>query len=153
MNENIFKKIKRFFSNIFCPKKFLKEGNIEGTKKQENEFDCKVMTNERKNIFEQAKEQMDLISLQKLYLQGKIQEKDMTKEQIIGLEKLFDTQIENVKRNNDSLRRKIYKSLTSDKKVMEVYFKVKNGEIDENQLTKDQIKQINFLRNLELEKA
>lgn len=150
---SVLKKIKDFFSSIFSSKKLLKEGNVEETKIQEREVERKVIENGTKTIFDQANEQSNLMSLQKMYLQGKIKEEDLTKEQIAGLEKLFDSQIENTKRNNSNLQRKIIKSLTSDKAVMEVYRKVKNGEIDEDQLTEDQIAQMNFLLDIEIEKT
>ena len=153
MSVSILKRIKDFFSGIFNSKKLLKEGNIEEIKMKEKETNNKVMTDERKTIFDRANEQEKLLSLQKMYLQGKIKEKELTKEQITELHKLFDSQIENMKRNNLNLQRKILKSLTNNQEIMNVYEKVKTGEVSENQLTKDQIKQINFLLNIEIEKT
>ena len=145
MKINLFEKIKDFFSNIFNSKKLLNERNNEI-----NEFEIKVVPTE-KNMFEKANEYTNLISLQKSYIQGKIKEKDMTKEQIQGLEKLFDEQIENTKRNNENLRRKIYKELTTDKSLMDIYKRFKLGEISEKELDNIQIKQINFLLDAEIE--
>lgn len=138
---SLWGRIKAFFSRIFSSKKLLEEAKTEvATPASKN-----IIESNDKNIFAEAGEKNKWLDLQKLYLQGKVKEEDMTSEQISALEKLFDSQIETAKRANENKKIKILKALMHDSNIMDVYEKVQKGEIAKDQLTKDQIIQVGFL--------
>ena len=155
-NENtIFQKIKSFFASIFGKKKLLDEGNREKMESMDSNSDenkAKEEKRKEKSFFE-VEEEKKIMELQKLFINGKIKEEDMTQEQISSLEKLFDSQIESAKRTNFNMKRKILKALLNDKETMELLRKFQNGEIKEEQMTKEQVTRIRFLYDMEIEKT
>ena len=107
VNENsIFNKIKTFFKRLFFKSENLvKEGKFEEIKIQ-NE-------NNKKSSFlkdikiKENKEIKELLYLQKLFEMGRIKEKDLSKEERIGLEKLYKQQIYDLKKSINSYKNKI----------------------------------------------
>lgn len=107
INENsIFYKIKTFFKRFFFKsEKLVKEERIEEVKIQNennktNSFleDIKVKEN---------KELKELLYLQKLFKMGRIKEKNLSKEERIGLEKLYNQQIYDLKKSINGYKNKI----------------------------------------------
>lgn len=107
VNENsIFNKIKTFFKRLFFKSENLvKEGKFEEIKIQ-NE-------NNKKSSFlkdikiKENKEIKELLYLQKLFKMGRIKETDLSKEERIGLEKLYKQQIYDLKKSINSYKNKI----------------------------------------------
>lgn len=104
-NKGIFFKIKQFFINFFHKKDVSEnilavEPKVEITKVEEsNRF-----IEELKNI---ETEETKLLKLQKRYRNGEIKEKDLSKEQINLLSKLYDKQIANLKKSNEARKQKL----------------------------------------------
>ena len=148
-----FEKIKEFFLRLFSSKKLLDDGNSENVTSVPSE---QIKENVQSEVADMsgsmkggAKEYRELLELQKLYLHGKIKETDMTSDQVLALESLFDSQIENAKRKQEATKKKIFKALSEDQETMSIYLQIKNGEIDKNQLTDAQVLQIEFLYDVE----
>lgn len=142
-------KIKEIFSKLFSSKKLLEEGNVVNTSAEEENENIHTETTDVNNVTSGSAQYRELVELQKLYLQGKIKETDMTSDQVFALESLFDSQIENARRKNEATKKKIFKSLSEDPETMEIYSKVKSGELEKTQLTDAQVLQIEFLYDIE----
>ena len=105
VNENsIFYKIKNFFKRLFFKSESLvKEEKIEEIKNENTKTssfleDIKIKEN---------KEFKELLYLQKLFKMGRIKEKDLSKEERIGLEKLYKQQIYDLKKSINGYKNKI----------------------------------------------
>ena len=136
-----FEKIKNFFLRLFSSRNLLNEENVVSIQLKVDNINSVTLNS--------STQYRELLELQKLYLQGKIKETDMTSEQVLALECIFDSQIENAKRKNEATKRKIYKALSEDQETMSIYEKIKSGELDGNQLTEEQVLQIEFLYDIE----
>lgn len=107
INENsIWGKMKIFFKRLF----FKNEKNV----KEERVKETKIPnTNDNTNSFlkdikiKENKEMKELLYLQKLFKMGKIKEKDLSKEERIGLEKLYKQQIYDLKKSINNYKNKI----------------------------------------------
>lgn len=112
--KGIIYKIKLFFRNLFYKKMPLDNDtnihsiNNEITKNRENEFKEYVSRIEDNETI--------LLKLQKQYRNGQIKEKDLSSEQIDSLCKLYDNQIEKLRKSNELRKKKI---LEYRKKVQE----------------------------------
>ncbi len=108
INENsIFYKIKRFFKNLFN-----KNANttdeyavIEGNNNS-------VESENRENFFMESirnieDEETKLLKLQRQYRSGEIKEEELTEEQVNLLCRLYDRQIENLKKSNNMRKQKL----------------------------------------------
>lgn len=98
---SIFYKIKNFFWNLFNKK-------IETS----NEEDIIKENEERKNFFIESiksieTEETKIQKLQQQYRSGAIKEEDMTEQQISDLCKLYDKQIESLKKSNEEKKNRI----------------------------------------------
>ena len=94
-------KIKEFFSKLFSSKKLLDEGSVVNTSSETIKENMNTeVSNSNSNALSGSAQYRELVELQKLYLRGEIKETDMTSEQVLALESLFDSQIENARRKN-----------------------------------------------------
>ncbi len=98
---SIFYKIKNFFWNLVNKK-------IETS----NEEDIIKENEERKNFFIESiksieTEETKIQKLQQQYRSGAIKEEDMTEQQISDLCKLYDKQIESLKKSNEEKKNRI----------------------------------------------
>lgn len=108
VNENsIFYKIKNFFKNLFHKNKVVNDvvNSIETTENI-------VQTTERKNTFMQSirnieDEETELLKLQKQYRTGKIKAEELSEQQIKYLGKLYDRQIEKLRKSNEIRKQKL----------------------------------------------
>lgn len=153
MNTNdkgIFLKIKTFFFRIFGNQKRITAGKDETVAQ---EIDTKIDNNTKKSMFEIAQEQNHYIELQKRYFRGDIKEKELSEQEVLALEKLFDEQIIRTERINNSLKKKIARALLENKDFIKLYHDFSVGEISENELTNAQIKQIGFVYDIEIDKT
>lgn len=104
-DKGIFFKIKQFFVNVL-QKKDISEAVLEV--EPNGEFDkikeSNTFIEELKNI---ETEETKLLKLQKEYRNGKINEKDLSKEQISSISKLYDKQIANLKKSNEARKQKL----------------------------------------------
>jgi len=107
VNENsIFYEIKTFFKRLFFKSENLvKEEKIEKVKIQNENNKTSSFLEDIK--IEENKEFKELLYLQKLFEMGRIKEKDLTKEERIGLEKLYKQQIYDLKKSINSYKNKI----------------------------------------------
>ena len=94
-------RIKEFFTKMFSSKKLLNEGSVEITSSEKIKESIDTEVEKNKTVSNGSTQYRELIELQKLYLQGKIKETDMTSDQVFALESLFDSQIENARRKNE----------------------------------------------------
>ncbi len=62
-----------------------------------------------KSIQNTENEETRLLELQRKYMNGNIQENELTDEQVEKLSKLFDKQIERLKKSNESRKQKLIK--------------------------------------------
>lgn len=107
VNENsIFYRIKKFFRSLFSKK----ERNITPIENQV--IATQEIANKRKESFEQSiknieNDETKLLKLQKQYRTGNIKSTDLTREQIISLGKLYDSQISKLKKSNEIRKQKL----------------------------------------------
>ena len=116
-NEGIFYKIKMFFKNLF--KKNKHEIEIEQELIMENKNDIEkesIIENKNEQIkktkfIEDVKnvenEETKLLKLQKKYESGEINSKMLSKEQVITLQKLYEKQIEELRKSNEYREQKL----------------------------------------------
>ena len=107
VNENsIFYKIKNFFKRLFFKSESLvKEEKIEEIKIQHENTKTSSFLEDIK--IKENKEFKELLYLQKLFKMGRIKEKDLSKEERIGLEKLYKQQIYDLKKSINGYKNKI----------------------------------------------
>ncbi len=107
INENsIFYKIKTFFKRFFFKsEKLVKEERIEEVKIQNENNKTSSFLEDIK--VKENKELKELLYLQKLFKMGRIKEKDLSKEERIGLEKLYNQQIYDLKKSINGYKNKI----------------------------------------------
>ena len=107
INENsIFYKIKTFFKRFFFKsEKRVKEERIEEVKIQNENNKTSSFLEDIK--VKENKELKELLYLQKLFKMGRIKEKDLSKEERIGLEKLYNQQIYDLKKSINGYKNKI----------------------------------------------
>ena len=151
-NESFFQKVKDFFKRMIGKNKLLAEGKESQAKENISIIDDPVSFKKEKNMFEEASERNHYMELLKKYIRGEVKEENMTSEEISYLGKLLDEQIERTKRDNNSLKKNIIRKLLNNKSFMEVYNKFNNKEIREEELTKEQVMQIGFFYDVEIEK-
>lgn len=107
INENsIFYKIKTFFKRFFFKsEKLVKKERIEEVKIQNENNKTSSFLEDIK--VKENKELKELLYLQKLFKMGRIKEKDLSKEERIGLEKLYNQQIYDLKKSINGYKNKI----------------------------------------------
>ncbi len=104
MNNNLIKveekgilnKIKNFFKKIFGKKEI--EVQIKQPIQNQEEVETKEGFLDNIKVTEEVKKEADLMSLKEQYDNELISEEKLTKEQITGLIKMYDEQIERLKR-------------------------------------------------------
>ena len=104
MNNNLIKveekgilnKIKNFFKKIFGKKEI--EVQIKQPIQNQEEVETKEGFLDNIEVTEEVKKEADLMSLKEQYDNELISEEELTKEQITGLIKMYDEQIERLKR-------------------------------------------------------
>lgn len=107
VNENsVFYKIKTFFKRLFSKEDELSnQQSIQEMKPQDDR------TKKRKFIedikIKENKELKELLYLQKLFRMGRIKEKDLSREERIGLEKLYKQQIYDLNKSINAYKNKI----------------------------------------------
>ncbi len=107
VNENsIFNKIKIFFKRLFFKgnKPVKEEKGVEVKIQNENNKTSSFLEDIK---IKDNKELKELIYLQKLFKMGRIKEKDLSKEERIGLEKLYKQQIYDLKKSINGYKNKI----------------------------------------------
>jgi hypothetical protein len=149
---SLWQRIKNFFSNLFGRNKLLTDGTTNSEANEPNFGASNSFEAPKTDAFKKAEEDRKIIDLQRLFMSGKIKESDLTLEQYSALDKLFDSQIDEAKRKNNALKKKILKSLVEDKDIMQLYRQFQNGEVKEEDLTEDQTKQIDFLLDMDIER-
>lgn len=101
INENsIFYKVKRFLKNLFNRNTNISNNSIFSEKDEnfiENEDKKRYFVESIKHI---ENEETNLLKLQKQYRNGKIKEVELSEEQVNLLCKLYDKQIENLRKSN-----------------------------------------------------
>lgn len=110
VNESIFTKIKNFFKNLFG------QQTIENTdNKVENQEKIKnsIFT---ENIRVEETEEQKLVRLQKLVREKRISEKDLSVEEREKLRKLYNSQIEDLRKSILQKRNKIMKMKNEQKR-------------------------------------
>lgn len=106
VNENsIFYKIKTFFKRFFFKSEELIEEKVEEIKIQNEDSKTSSFLEDIK--IKENKELKQLLYLQKLFKMGRIKEKDLSKEERIGLEKLYKQQIYDLKKSINGYKNKI----------------------------------------------
>ena len=105
--KSVFLKIKNFLKNLFDKNivveedtRFVSTANDFKMKKKQNDF--------LKNLKNIDNTENKLLELQNMYRQGKIDENDMTKEQIELLCNLYDKQIIHLKESNEIRKQKLF---------------------------------------------
>ena len=107
VNENgIFYKIKSFFKNLF------NRNNTNNNYAIVKEDKSIVESENTKNAFMESiknieDEETKLLKLQKQYRSGEIKEEELSEEQVNSLCKLYDKQISNLKKSNDTRKQKL----------------------------------------------
>ena len=103
--KGIIYKIKKFFSNLFNKKTLLKHNS--------NMYNTDIVAVKNKGIeFKEHISKIEdnetiLLKLQKQYRSGQIKEKDLSSEQIHLLCRLYDSQIESLRKSNELRKLKI----------------------------------------------
>ncbi len=105
--DSIFYKIKKFFRNLFH-----KNVEIRSSIIAEENINSNIESENKKSAFMESirnieDEETKLLKLQKQYRSGQIKEKDLTKEQVDSLCKLYDKQIANLKKSNEMRKQKL----------------------------------------------
>ena len=107
-NENgIFYKIKKFFKNLFN-----RNANTTNNLGIVKETESLVASEKKNNSFMESiknieDEETKLLKLQKQYRSGEIKEEELSEEQVNSLCKLYDKQIANLKKSNDTRKQKL----------------------------------------------
>ena len=108
VNESIFSKIKSFFKKIFG-QQTIKDYKIDNTDNMiENQEEIRNL-NFTENIKIEETEEQKLMRLQKLVREKRISENDLSEEEIEKLRKLYNSQIENLRKSILQKRNKIVK--------------------------------------------
>ncbi len=106
VNENsIFTKSKISLKDYFLKVKVLSKKKIEEIKIQNENTKTSSFLEDIK--IKENKEFKELLYLQKLFKMGRIKEKDLSKEERIGLEKLYKQQIYDLKKSINGYKNKI----------------------------------------------
>ena len=108
VNENsVFYKIKNFFKRLFNRNKTVKNvvNSIENTENI-------GQSTEKKNQFIESikkveDEETKLLKIQKQYRTGNLKAEELSKEQIMSLGNLYDTQIANLRKSNQIRKQKL----------------------------------------------
>lgn len=112
VNESIFTKIKNFFKNLFGRQTIENTDNIvENQEKIKNS----IFT---ENIKIEETEEQKLVRLQKLVREKRISEKDLSIEEREKLRKLYNSQIEDLRKSILQKRNKIMKIKYEQKRKM-----------------------------------
>lgn len=112
VNESIFTKIKNFFKNLFGQQTIENIDNIvENQEKTKNS----IFT---ENIKIEETEEQKLVRLQKLVREKRISEKDLSVEEREKLRKLYNSQIEDLRKSILQKRNKIMKIKYEQKRKM-----------------------------------
>lgn len=104
--KSIFYKIKKFFRSLF----YKTNSNIESINVTETttinnqETTKSSFMEEIRNI---ENEETKLLKLQKQYRSGEIKEEELTEEQVNSLCALYDKQIENLRKSNETRKQKL----------------------------------------------
>lgn len=107
-NENgVFYKIKKFFKNLFN-----RNANTTNNFGIVKETESLVASENKNNSFMESiknieDEETKLLKLQKQYRSGEIKEEELSEEQVNSLCKLYDKQIANLKKSNDTRKQKL----------------------------------------------
>ena len=107
INENgIFCKIKKFFKDLF------NRNNTANNYAIAKEDKSIVESENTKNAFMESiknieDEETKLLKLQKQYRSGEIKEEELTEEQVNSLCALYDKQIENLRKSNETRKQKL----------------------------------------------
>lgn len=100
--KGIFYKIEQFFVNIFKKKDINEEVLAVEPNDEFNKMkNANTFIKELKNI------ETEILKLQKEYRNGKIDEKDLSIDQISALNKLYDKQIADLKKSNEARKQKL----------------------------------------------
>lgn len=105
VNRNgIFNKIKMFFKNLFSRNNVIDNNcyTIEDEKNNEN-----IKNSFMESIRNIENEETKLLKLQKQYRSGEIKEEELTEEQVNSLCALYDKQIENLRKSNETRKQKL----------------------------------------------
>lgn len=113
--KGIIYKIKLFFRNLFYKKNPL-DNNNSNIHRTDNEITKNKKIEFKEYISKIEDDETVLLKLQKQYRSGQIKEEDLSSEQIDSLCKLYDRQIEELKKSNELRKKKI---LEYRKKVQE----------------------------------
>lgn len=103
VNESIFTKIKNFFKNLFGQQTI---ENTDNTVENQEEIKNSIFT---ENIRIEETEEQKLVRLQKLVREKRISEKDLSVEERENLRKLYNSQIEDLRKSILQKRNKIMK--------------------------------------------
>lgn len=103
VNESIFTKIKNFFKNLFGQQTI---ENADNTVENQEEIKNSIFT---ENIRIEETEEQKLVRLQKLVREKRISEKDLSVEERENLRKLYNSQIEDLRKSILQKRNKIMK--------------------------------------------
>lgn len=108
VNENIFSKIKNFFKNLFGQQTIgnYKSNNAENIAENKQQVDNSIFT---ENIKVQETEEQKLLRLQKLIREKRISENNLSSEEKDKLRKLYNSQIEDLRKSILQNRNKIMK--------------------------------------------
>lgn len=108
LNENsIFYKIKSFFKKVFR-----KNSTIINDNSIEENLNTEIEKDSTKNFFMESiknieNEEIELLELQKKYRSGEVKEEGLSEEQVNSLCKLYDKQIENLRKSNNIRKQKL----------------------------------------------
>lgn len=104
--KSIFYKIKKFFRSLFYKTNSNVESiNVTETTTINNQESTKSsFMEEIRNI---ENEETKLLKLQKQYRSGEIKEEELTEEQVNSLCALYDKQIENLRKSNETRKQKL----------------------------------------------
>ena len=116
VNESIFTKIKNFFKNLFG-QQIIEDYKIENTGNNtvDNQKEIKNSIF-AENIKVEESEEQKLVRLQKLIREKRISENDLSVEEREKLRKLYNSQIENLRKSILQKRNKIMKLKYEQKK-------------------------------------
>lgn len=104
--DSIFYKIKNFFKKLFFRnEEVMEENKVEETRLSHNSLKKSSFLEDIK--IQENKEFKELLYLQKLFKMGRIKEKDLSKKERIGLEKLYKQQIYDLNKSINNYKNKI----------------------------------------------